>query len=192
MDKGVHTRRESTMNPIQLVEEKASKIRLLILDVDGVLTDGRIVLNELGEESKYFHVRDGQGLVLLMGAGVETAVITGRRSKAVEYRAAELGIKEIHQGVKDKESVCKEILERKGLERDQVCCIGDDLPDIPLFNLVGFPVAVADASGELLEAASYVTKNRGGNGAVREVCELILNARGLWPRIISDFQRMGK
>jgi 3-deoxy-D-manno-octulosonate 8-phosphate phosphatase (KDO 8-P phosphatase) len=176
------------VNGSEIMEEKAAGIKLLILDVDGVLTDGRIVINDLGHEMKFFHVRDGQGLKLLMDSGIEVAIITGRVSKALQHRADELGIEEVHQGVVDKESLLREILERKGLEGKQACCIGDDLPDLPLFNLVGFSVAVADASAEVLDAASYITKNSGGEGAVREVCELILHAQGLWPGIVSDFQ----
>jgi len=169
------------------LEEKAARIRLLILDVDGVLTDGRIVINDLGVETKYFHVRDGQGLKLLMGSGIEVAIISGRESEIVRYRAAELGITEVHQGVTHKESVCRDLLKRKGLESDRACCIGDDLPDIPMFHLVGLPVAVVDAPREVRDAAGYITKNRGGNGAVREICELILHARGSWPRIVPEF-----
>lgn len=174
------------------LEEIAARIKLLILDVDGVLTDGRIIIDDHGAESKYFYVRDGQGLVLLMGAGVEVAVISGRESGAVRRRAAELGIEEVHQGVVHKEPVCLDLLARKGLTGDRVCCMGDDLPDIPLFRLVGFPVAVMDAPVEVRDAASYVTRNRGGQGAVREVCELILKARGSWQGIVSEFHGKGK
>ena len=164
-----------------MLKDRAAKIKLLILDVDGVMTDGRIVLNDHGEEIKCFNVKDGHGLRLLMKAGVEVAIITGRRSKAVEYRSKDLGIRELYQGVDDKEALCIKLMERKRLNSEQVCCIGDDLPDIQMFNHVGFPVSVADAAVEVRDAACHITKKGGGKGAVREVCELILKAQGSWP-----------
>jgi len=164
-----------------MTEEWAAKTKLLILDVDGVLTDGSIIMNDHGEEIKCFHVKDGHGLRLLMNAGIHVAIITGRKSKTVEHRARDLGIREVYQGVKDKESLCKELIQYKKLDKEQVCCIGDDLPDLPMFNQVGISIAVADASPELRTEADLVTKNRGGKGAVREVCELILKAQGKWP-----------
>lgn len=172
-------------------EDWATRIRLLILDVDGVMTDGRIIINEHGEEIKCFHVRDGHGLKLLLGAGIDVVIISGRKSKTVEYRAKELGIREIYQGVKEKESLCRELLQRKKLTRDQVCCMGDDLTDLPMFNQAGIFIAVADAAAEVRDAAIYVTKNRGGNGAVREVCELILKAQHKWPDITPPLLRKG-
>jgi 3-deoxy-D-manno-octulosonate 8-phosphate phosphatase (KDO 8-P phosphatase) len=168
-----------------MIEEKAKKIRMLVLDVDGVMTDGRIVMNDLGQEIKYFNVKDGHGIRLLLKAGIDVAIITGRESETVRRRAAELGIPMVYQGIKDKESVCKEIMRERGLAREQVCCMGDDLPDIPMFNCAGLPVAVADATYETRKSAVYVTKASGGCGAVREVCEIILKARGAWPKIIS-------
>jgi 3-deoxy-D-manno-octulosonate 8-phosphate phosphatase (KDO 8-P phosphatase) len=164
-----------------MLTDWAAKIKLLILDVDGVMTDGRIHLNDRGEEIKCFNVKDGQGLRLLMKARVDVAIITGRRSKAVEYRAKDLGISELYQGIDDKESLCVDLLEAKRLNKEQVCCIGDDLPDLPMFNRVGLPIAVADAAVEVRDAARHVTKKAGGKGAVREVCELILKAQGAWP-----------
>ena len=166
---------------VKIMEEWAAKIKLLILDVDGVMTDGRIILNDQGEEIKYFHVKDGHGLRRLLRAGIDVLIITGRKSKAVEHRAKDLGIREVYQGVKDKGSLCKELIQLKRLDKEQVCCMGDDLPDLPMFGLTGASVAVADAASELRAAARYVTKNRGGNGAVREVCELILKAQDRWP-----------
>ena len=166
-----------------MLGDKAAKIRLLILDVDGVMTDGRIVVNDRGEETKYFDVKDGHGLKLLMNAGIDVVIISGRDSKSVEHRAKDLGIKEVYQGIKDKESLCAKLLKQKGLESDQICCIGDDLPDIPMFKHVGIPIAVTDAVKEVRDTACYITKNRGGNGAVREVCDLILEAQGARPQI---------
>lgn len=164
-----------------MIEEKAKRIELLVLDVDGVMTDGRIVINDLGQEIKFFNVRDGHGIRLLLYAGIDVAIITGRESEAVRLRAADLGISRVYQGVKDKETICKRIMAEKGLERDQVCCMGDDLPDIPMLRCAGLPVAVADATIETRDAALYITQSPGGYGAVREMCEIILKAKGAWP-----------
>jgi len=169
------------------LEDKAAEIKLLILDVDGVMTDGRIIVNDLGQEIKYFNVKDGLGLRLLMKAGIDVVIISGRKSKTVEYRAKGLGIKEVYQGIEDKESLCNKLVKKTGLNRNQVCCMGDDLPDIPMFNQSGFSIAVADAVTEVRDAADFITENRGGKGAVREVCELILKARGAWPDAVSSF-----
>ena len=175
-----------------MTESWATGIRLLILDVDGVMTDGRIIMNGRGEEIKVFHVRDGYGLKRLLDAGIDVAIITGRTSKTVEHRAKELGIREVYQGVKEKESLCREIIKRKALTKDQVCCMGDDIPDLSMFKQTGISVAVADAAAEVRDAANYVTKNRGGNGAVREVCELILKAQQRWPDAPSSAPDEGK
>ena len=168
-----------------MIADRATNIKLLILDVDGVMTNGHIIINELGEETKCFDAKDGQGLKLLIQSGIEVVIISGRKSKAVEHRAMDLGIREIYQGVKDKEPLCIQIIQLKKLEKDQVCCMGDDLPDLPLFNQAGLSIAVADAALEVRNAACFVTKNRGGNGAIREVCELILKAQKKWPNGIS-------
>lgn len=163
------------------MEDRAADIRLLVLDVDGVMTDGRILLGERGEEIKAFHVRDGYGLKRIIAAGVEVALITGRSSGAVARRAEELGIQEVHQGVEDKGGLLEVLMEKRGLERRHVCCMGDDLPDLPLLEKAGLAVAVADAAVEVRNAAALITKQRGGNGAVREICEFLLTARGQWP-----------
>jgi YrbI family 3-deoxy-D-manno-octulosonate 8-phosphate phosphatase len=164
------------------IQSRAKKIRMLILDVDGVLTNGRIVINDRGEEIKSFHVRDGQGLRQLMGAGVEVILITGRSSSALTHRGEDLGIREIYQGIKDKSALLKKLILEKHCNSDQVCCVGDDLPDIPMFRHAGLRVAVSDAAPEVKEAANWVTRLKGGEGAVREVCELILKSQGKWPR----------
>ena len=176
-----------------MIDEKARKIKLLILDVDGVMTDGRIVVNDLGQEIKYFNVKDGYGIRLLLKAGIDVAIITGRESETVKRRASDLEIPIVYQGVKDKASVCKKIMEEKGLEKEQVCCMGDDLPDIPMFNCAGLPIAVADATYETRNSALYVTKTPGGYGAVREVCEIILKSKGAWPKIdgIKEKNKLG-
>lgn len=164
-----------------MLEDKASRIRLLILDVDGVMTDGRITLNEQGEELKSFFSKDGHGIRMLMEAGVDVVLISGRDSVAVEHRARDLGIPEVYQGVGEKGAVCDEITRRRGLQREEICCIGDDLPDLAVFSRAGLAVAVGDAAREVQDAADYVTERGGGKGGVREVCELILKAKKKWP-----------
>jgi len=166
-----------------MMEEKAAGIKLLILDVDGVLTDGRVTLNERGEEVKSFNVKDGLGLKILMSTGIEVVIITGRKSMVVEHRAKELGINEVWQGIKDKKTLCKKIIEEKGLKKGEVCCIGDDLPDLAMFMEAGLRIAVADGVVEVREEADFVTKKNGGAGAVREACEWILKSKGAWPKI---------
>jgi YrbI family 3-deoxy-D-manno-octulosonate 8-phosphate phosphatase len=152
-------------------------VRLLVMDVDGVLTDGGIYYTERGDEIKRFDVRDGQGLVLLRQAGVLTAVITRRRSAIVQRRADELGIVEVHQGATDKRALLESLLARHGLLAAQVAYVGDDVGDLPAMQLVGVPVAVADAVPAVKAAAVYVTRARPGHGAIRELCDVILEAR---------------
>ena len=170
-----------------MTEQKADKIKLLLLDVDGVMTDGTILLNDLGEEVKAFDVKDGLGLKLLMSGGIEVALVSGRRSSAVECRARELGIKEIYQGVSDKRSLCRRLMREKGLRRQEVCSMGDDLPDLPMFLESGLSITVADAVKEIREASDIITKNKGGRGAVREACEWILRCQGKWPSLLAAF-----
>lgn len=164
-----------------MLDKRLRDIKILVLDVDGVMTDGRIYMNDNGGETKAFNVKDGYGIRMLLEAGIDVAIITGRQSGVVDQRAKDLGIKWVHQGVKDKMSACIRLLEDRQLTGDQTCYMGDDLPDVPLLRYVGLPVAVADAVKEVREAALYVTEKTGGNGAVREVCELILKAQGAWP-----------
>ena len=158
-----------------------AKVKLLILDIDGVLTDGRIIMNDQGEETKHFDCKDGHGLRMLMQAGIDVALISGRNSRAAGFRAEDLGISEVHLGVRNKTGVCADLIQRKRLAKAEICCMGDDLPDLPLFEQSGIAVAVADAVPEIRAAAAFSTKNKGGRGAVRELCETILKAKGLWP-----------
>ncbi|HEY8203400.1 MAG TPA: HAD-IIIA family hydrolase [Pyrinomonadaceae bacterium] len=153
---------------------RARRIKLLLMDCDGVLTDGRIWLTADGDEQKAFHVRDGQGIKLLHGAGVKTGIISGRSSPATERRAHELGITYVRQGADDKLQIIEEILSAAGVDSDQCAYVGDDLADVALMQSVGLAVAVADAAEDAKKAAHYVTENAGGHGAVREVCDLIL------------------
>ena len=159
------------------VLERARHIRLLALDVDGVLTDGRLYLSPAGEELKVFHVRDGSGLVAVQRAGIAVAIISGRDSAAVSRRAAELGIRHVRQGVADKGAVLDQLLAELAVEPAQTACVGDDTPDLPMLRRAGLAIGVADAHPALLEAAHWITHAPGGRGAVREVCDLLLSAR---------------
>lgn len=160
------------------VLERARRIRLFVLDVDGVLTDGRLYITAHGEDVKVFHVRDGSGLVALRRAGVIVAIISGRDSKAVTHRAAELGIAHVRQGVEDKGAALDELLRETGVDAEALACIGDDTPDLPLLRRAMLAVAVADAHPTARAVAHWVTPSRGGHGAVREACDLLLTARG--------------
>ena len=173
------------MNPE--VEQRAARIKLLLMDCDGVLTDGRIWVFENGEEQKGFHTRDGLGINLLHRAGIRSGIISGRNSSAVENRARSLGMSFITQGCEDKRQAFADTLVVAGVTNAEVAFIGDDLNDIPLLLQSGFGIAVADAAFETREHAHYVTKATGGFGAVREVIELILKAQGRWDDLIGKY-----
>tara|TARA_R110002096_G_scaffold42642_6_gene114843 strand:+ start:2647 stop:3207 length:561 start_codon:yes stop_codon:yes gene_type:complete len=160
------------------VMARAARIALVIFDVDGVLTDGRIILDADGNETKQFHVRDGLGMVMLRESGVEIAVITGRESAAVTRRMDELGIDRVFQGQSSKTAAFNAVCEDLEITGDAVCYVGDDLPDIPVMARSGLPIAVANANWKVREFAAYVTGLDGGAGAAREVCELIMRAQG--------------
>lgn len=162
------------------LKDKAKKIKLLILDVDGVMTDGSIILDNMGNEIKAFHVRDGHGIKIAKSAGLEIAIITGRESKVVERRAIELGIDEVHQMVRDKVETYEKIIRKHRLKDEEVAFIGDDINDYPLLRRVGLSITVADADGHIRKAVDRVTKKGGGKGAVRETIEMILKAQGKW------------
>jgi 3-deoxy-D-manno-octulosonate 8-phosphate phosphatase (KDO 8-P phosphatase) len=170
------------------LQEKIRRVKLLLLDIDGVMTDGRIIVDDAGLESKHFDVRDGHGLKLLMRYDIGVVIVTGRRSRVVEHRAADLEIAEVHQGIWHKGEVLEGILARRNLVAEETAYIGDDIVDIPLLRRVGFAVAVADAVPEVVGVADYVTRRPGGRGAVREVCELILKGRGLWPEVAARYE----
>lgn len=172
----------------QLVREKAKKIKLLVLDVDGVMTDGSIIYTDGGEELKAFDVKDGHSMKLLMRAGVEVALLTGRESGVVLHRANNLGIKMVYQGAKDKLPVFESILAEKGLKGEDVCYVGDDLVDMQAMKNAGLSVSVADGHEELKVCADYVTKRSGGRGAVREVCELILKSQSKWEQLTQKYR----
>ncbi len=169
------------------LREKASRVKLLILDVDGVLTDGGIIYTASGDELKRFDVKDGHGIKLLQRCGVRVAIVTARESEVVCKRAADLGIEFVYQGAKEKLKAFNDILERTGVLPEETAYIGDDLIDIPVLKRVGLSVAVADAVGETLLIADYVTKKPGGRGAVREATELILKLSGRWEEVTSRY-----
>jgi len=155
----------------------------LIMDVDGVLTDGKIIINDRREESKHFHVRDGHGLKLLKRAGFRLALLTGRQSQVVEHRAQELGIETIFQQVHDKIAVYQQIKTIFSLNDEEICYVGDDLVDIPVLKKVGFPATVADGIPELDDFVHWRSQHPGGGGAIRELCELILRTQGSWDQL---------
>lgn len=169
--------------------EIANNIKVLMLDVDGVLTDGSIILDNVGNEFKSFNVRDGHGIKMLMRSGIEVALITGRYSRVVDRRAHELGIKEVFQKCRDKIIAYRQLAEKYSLKDNEIAYIGDDVVDIPLLKRSGLSVAVADAHEEVKAFAMMVTKNRGGRGAVREVCDFLLRAKGLWQDIINGYSK---
>jgi 3-deoxy-D-manno-octulosonate 8-phosphate phosphatase (KDO 8-P phosphatase) len=157
---------------------KAAHIRLVIFDVDGVLTDGRLYLGNDGNEYKAFHIRDGHGIKMLLEAGVEVAIISGRHAASVERRMADLGIRYVCLGEPDKLAAFNSLLARLGLTADQVAFVGDDLIDLPVMTRVGLAIAVQDADPFVRQHAHWQTPSRGGYGAARDVCELLLEARG--------------
>lgn len=168
------------------VRKKAKAIKLLLLDVDGVLTDGRIILDDRGVETKQFDVRDGQGIVLLMRAGIEVGLITARNSKAVRYRAKELGLRIVLQGVQSKATAYRAIRRQSGLAETQIAYMGDDIGDVEVLHRVGLAVTVNDGWEELFRSVDYITEKPGGRGAVREVAELLLKAQNKWDTILEN------
>ena len=171
------------------MDERIRKIRLLLLDVDGVMTDGRIIFDSNGTESKFFNVKDGHGIKMVQRAGIEVGIISGRGSVVVSNRAAELGISLVYQKALDKLTPYREILERTELSDDQVAFMGDDVIDIPVLRRVGFAAAPADAVDDVFPHVHFTTRNRGGWGAVREVCDLLLRGQGKWDEITARYFR---
>lgn len=163
--------------------KKAAKIKLLIFDIDGVLTDGRIYLSEHQEIFKAFHVHDGVGIKMVQDAGIKTAIITGSQSPIVRLRAEYLGIPHVHQVKEDKIPAYENLLTVLKMDNEQVAYLGDDLPDLPLMRRAGLSIASANATLFVRDHANWVTQAEGGAGAAREVCELILRAKGLLDKI---------
>jgi len=170
------------------LKEKLKKIKLLMLDVDGIMTDGRIIMNDEGCETKHFNVRDGHGLKILQRFNIKVAIITGRQSKVVAHRARDLNITDVYQKVYNKKEVFEKILKKYKLSPDETAFMGDDIVDIPVLNRVGFSATVADASDLVKKQVDYITGQKGGKGAVREVCEMILQAQGKWAEIAARYE----
>ncbi|MDR1057000.1 MAG: HAD-IIIA family hydrolase [Coxiellaceae bacterium] len=152
-------------------------IKLLVLDVDGVLTNGKLYSSDNGMETKSFHIHDGMGLKLLLKHNIIIVVISGRKSQATKKRMRELGIKHVYLGIDNKLQIFNRFKKQFGLKKENIACVGDDLPDIPLMKQAGFSIAVANATHQVQKVADYITKNKGGQGAVREVCDLILQVQ---------------
>ncbi len=169
------------------MQEKLRRLKLLLLDVDGVMTDGRIVYNADGVETKAFDVKDGHGLKMLQRAGLQIGIITGRTSEVTRVRADELGIDLVIQGAKEKLPRYQEVISRLGLCDEEVAYVGDDLIDLPVLRRVGFSATVADAVEEIKPHVHYITRRPGGRGAVREVCDFILRTSGRWEDVTARY-----
>ncbi|MDE1715159.1 KdsC family phosphatase [Chromobacterium amazonense] len=172
---------------MRMIAEQARKVKLLIMDVDGVMTDGRIYYNAQGEESKSFYVQDGLGLRLLSRTGVQLAIISGRADRCVEHRARALKIDHYYGGVHDKKVALADLLQKTGFKADECAFIGDDLIDLPILTRVGLAVAVPEAPPQVRQHCHYVTGNPGGHGAVRELVELIMQAQGTFDAIVEEY-----
>lgn len=175
------------MSTLPTVAQRAAAIKLLVLDIDGVLTDGRVIYDSKGEEIKRFDVRDGHGLKLLMRAGVEVAWLSGRISEVNRKRAAELGVSELAEKTLIKLPVFKEMVAKRGLEFSQVAFMGDDLIDLPPMRAAGLALAPADAIIEVRQIAHWISNRPGGRGAVRAACELLLRSSGAWQKVTARY-----
>ncbi len=169
--------------------EKAKKLKLLILDVDGVLTDGRLFFDDKGKEYKCFHARDGLGINLLRQTGVEIAVISGRKSNSVALRMKSLGVKYVFQGHENKVAAFKDIIQSLSIQPEQAAHVGDDLLDLPIMKRVGLSIAVNDANDSVKDYADWCTTTPGGQGAVREVCDFIMQAQGTFEGVLKSYMQ---
>lgn len=172
---------------MQEIIDKAKKIKLVILDVDGVLTDGRLFFDDQGKEYKCFHARDGLGIKLLRQTGVEVAVISGRKSNSVRLRMKSLEIEHVYQGHENKIEAFNKILQTLSIEPEQAAHVGDDLLDLPLMKRVGLSIAVYDANDAVKRYADWYTKTPGGLGAVREVCDFMMQAQGTYEEVLKSY-----
>lgn len=175
------------MNPRKHDRAKLDRIKLLLLDVDGVLTDGQIIYSDTGDQIKSFHSRDGLGLRLLMDAGIQVGIVTGRKSQALVHRCQNLGIGLVFDGIQDKAAALNKIMATTGLNAAQIAFVGDDLLDLPAMIRVGVSFTVPDAPDEVKSRAHYITSAPGGRGAVREICEAILKAQGMWDSLVNTY-----
>jgi 3-deoxy-D-manno-octulosonate 8-phosphate phosphatase (KDO 8-P phosphatase) len=188
VDRTTHSMKMGNISKREIISA-ARKVRLLILDVDGVLTDGSILLDNDGNELKTFHVRDGHGIRLLQKAGIHVALITGRFSRIVERRARELGIRDVYQKCFDKAAAYTQLAKKYSLADHEIAYVGDDVVDIPVLRRCGLSVAVADAEAGVRPFVKMITKKGGGKGAVREVCNLLLQAKGLWKDTMDEYSQ---
>lgn len=172
----------------EYILEKAKKIKLLLLDVDGVLTDGRIIYDSCGRELKFFDVHDGLGVYLLKKAGIPTILITAKGSKAIKPRARDMQVEAVFENVSPKSSILDKILKKYKVNLQEVCIVGDDLVDLCIMKRVGFPVAVFNACPEVKKIATYITLKEGGRGAVREIAEVILKSQGKWEKMVNPYE----
>ena len=170
------------------LKEKIKSVKVLILDVDGVLTDGGIIIDDDGRETKRFDVRDGHGLKMLMRCDVEVIFLTGRESRVVEHRARDLGVSEVYQGAWNKLEVFDEIIKKRNISSESIAFVGDDVVDVPVLRRVGFSASVADAADDVKKCVDYVTENMVGRGAVREICEIILKVKEKWPEVAARYE----
>ena len=169
------------------VKARASKVRLVVFDVDGVLTSGKIAIGKDGEVMKEFFVQDGLGIALTQRAGIKTAIITGRESEMVRLRSAELKICDVYQGTLDKQTALRELMDKYGLGAEEVAYVGDDLNDLPALLQVGFACGVANSAVEVVRYCHYVSAYRGGCGGVRDILEFILRSQNLWDGIVQSY-----
>ncbi len=170
-------------------QERAQKIKLLILDVDGVITDGRIIYDSKGRDLKLFDVHDGLGVYLLKRMGIRTILITAKGSKAIKPRAKDMQVDKVYENIFPKTKIYEKILKDYGISDDEVCFVGDDLVDIGILKKVGLPVAVLNACPEVKESSLYITQQKGGRGAVREVTEFILKAQNKWQEALKIYEQ---
>lgn len=185
--KGTHPNPGRDYHDMTELRERASRIRLVIFDVDGVLTDGSLFLGDDGQEYKAFNSRDGHGMVLLQESGIRLAVITGRTSNVVQMRMESLGVSDIFQGYRHKLPAYEQLKQRHGLTDEQIAYVGDDVIDLPVMRRVGLAIAVADADPRVRDLAHWRTTAPGGRGAAREVCEFILDAQGRLEPLLASY-----
>lgn len=169
------------------LQQRAASIKLLILDVDGVLTDGHIYIRDTGEEIKSFHTLDGHGLKMLQASGVQTAIITGRDAPSVGLRVKQIGIQYYFKGIHDKRAAYAQLREQAGVEEHECAFVGDDVVDLPVMVRCGLPIAVPEAHDFTLQHAAYITRRSAGKGAVREVCDLIMQAQGTLQAALDEY-----
>lgn len=169
------------------ISQKAKKVKLLLLDVDGVLTDGRIIYDSEGRDMKFFDVHDGLGVTLLKKAGIPTILVTAKGSAAITPRALDMKVDEVFADITPKSQVLDKVVKKYGISYSEICFVGDDLVDLCVMKRVGFPVAVCNAAAEIKKKALYVTTKSGGRGAVREVAELLLKSQGKWSCVLGPY-----